>query len=51
VEFVRGEKRISIALKKAVLIDLDKMNFSQIEGVNEDILQKSDEELFLVKRS
>lgn len=51
VEFTRGERRISLAVKKNVLEALDLVNSVQVEATNREIIQKSDEELFQIKRS
>jgi formylmethanofuran dehydrogenase subunit E len=51
VEFFRGERRINITVRNNVLETLDMLNSTQVEDANKEIIKKSDEELFLVKRS
>lgn len=50
VEFIRKDRRISIAVRNNVLETLDVVNSAQVEDANREIKQKSNEELFLVKR-
>ena len=51
VEFVRGERRISIVVRNEVLKALDHLSNNQAEPAGRKIMQKTDEELFLIKRS
>jgi len=50
VEFIRDKQRISIAIRNSILTTLDKVDSTHLEDANTEIMQKSDEELFLVKR-
>jgi len=51
VEFVRGDRRISIVVRNEVIKTLDQINSEkQAETMGTEILQKTDEELFLIRR-
>ena len=51
VEFVRGDRRISIVVRNEVIKTLDQITSdTQAETIGRDILQKTDEELFLIRR-
>ena len=51
VEFVRGERRISIVVRNDVLESLDHLPDNHAEIASREIMQKTDEELFLISRS
>ena len=51
VEFVRGNRKISLMIRDAILDALAKMSTEkQADTASRDVLQKTDEELFLIKR-
>ncbi len=50
VEFVRGERRISIVVRNDVLEALDHLSDKQAETTCREIMRKTDEELFIIGR-
>lgn len=51
VEFVRGDRRISLVVRNDVLKTLDLITSDeQAETIGREILQKTDEELFIIGR-
>ena len=51
VEFIRGERRISIVVRNDILKTLDQITSDkQAETIGREILQKTDEELFIIGR-
>lgn len=51
VEFIRGERMISLVVRNDILNTLDLITSDdQAETVGREILQKTDEELFLIDR-
>ena len=51
VEFVRGERKISLVVRNDILKTLDLITSDQqAETIGKEILQKTDEELFLITR-
>ena len=51
VEFVRNDRRISVVVRNDVLKTLDQITSEkQAETIGREILQKTDEELFLIRR-
>jgi formylmethanofuran dehydrogenase subunit E len=51
VEFIRGSQRIAIVVRNDILNVLDKLTEKQAETASIELRQKSDDELFLIKRS
>jgi formylmethanofuran dehydrogenase subunit E len=50
VKFVRGERRISIVVRNDVLEALDHLSDKQAETARREIMQKTDEELFMIEK-
>ena len=51
VEFIRSERRISIVVRNDVLKALDQLTEKQAETASEEMMRKTDEELFLIQRN
>jgi formylmethanofuran dehydrogenase subunit E len=51
VEFIKGEHNISVLVKDDILTTLSQMNsYTQAETIGRELLKKTDEELFLIRR-
>lgn len=51
VEFVRDQRRIRLTVKDAILNILDQMTSEKVEMMNREILEKTDDELFLIREN